>query len=109
MNFTIDSKDPSLLESREGKLYSRPKIMYFIIFAFHEHYMSIHDYIWLYIENEEEIEVEEARATPPPEEPQAANCFYFDICGAESDSPITQCKPRCICHLLAILKSFSLA
>jgi hypothetical protein len=23
--------------------------------------MSIHDYIWLYIENEEEIEVEEAR------------------------------------------------
>jgi hypothetical protein len=28
--------------------------------------MSIHDYIWLYIENEEEIEVEEARTTPPP-------------------------------------------
>jgi hypothetical protein len=26
--------------------------------------MSIHDYIWLYIENEEEIEVEEARTTP---------------------------------------------
>jgi hypothetical protein len=25
--------------------------------------MSIHDYIWLYIENEEEIEVEEARTT----------------------------------------------
>jgi hypothetical protein len=44
--------------------------------------MSIHDYIWLYIENEEEIEVEEARTTPPPpEEPQAGNCFYFDICG----------------------------
>jgi hypothetical protein len=31
--------------------------------------MSIHDYIWLYIENEEEIEVKEARTTPPPEEP----------------------------------------
>ena len=27
--------------------------------------MSIHDYIWLHLENEEEIEVEEARATPP--------------------------------------------
>jgi hypothetical protein len=66
--------------------------------------------IWLYIKNEEEVEVEEARATPPPpEEPLARNCFYFDICGAELDSPITQGKPRCICHLLAILKSFSLA
>jgi hypothetical protein len=28
--------------------------------------MSIHDYIWLYLENEEDIEVEEARTTPPP-------------------------------------------
>jgi hypothetical protein len=55
------------------------------------------------------IEVEEARTTPPPEEPQAGNCFYFDICGAEPESPITQGKPLCICHLLAILKSFSLA
>jgi hypothetical protein len=46
---------------------------------FHEHYMSIHHYIWLYIENKEEIEVEEARTTPPPppEEPQAGNCFYL--------------------------------
>jgi hypothetical protein len=42
--------------------------------------MSIHDYIWLYLENEEEIEVEEERTSPPPpEEPQAGNCFYFDI------------------------------
>jgi hypothetical protein len=70
--------------------------------------MSIHDYIWLYLEDEEEIEVEEARITPPPEEPQAGNYFYFDIYGAEPDSPITQDKPQCICHLLAILKSFSL-
>jgi hypothetical protein len=32
--------------------------------------MSIYDYIWLYLENKEEIEVEEARTTPPlPEEP----------------------------------------
>jgi hypothetical protein len=73
--------------------------------------MSIHDYIWLYLENEEEIKDEEARTTlpPPPKEPQAGNCFYFDIFRAEPDSPITQGKPRCICHLLAILKSFSLA
>jgi hypothetical protein len=43
--------------------------------------MSIHDYIWLYLENEEEIEVEEARTSPPPpEEHQAGNCIYFDIC-----------------------------
>jgi hypothetical protein len=64
--------------------------------------MIIHDYIWLFIENEEEIEVEEARTTPPPppEEPQAGNYFYFDICRAEPDSPITQGKPRCSCHLL---------
>jgi hypothetical protein len=70
--------------------------------------MSIHDYIWFYIENEEEVEVEEERATQPPEDPPAGNCFYFDIGGAELDSPITQGKPRCICHFLAILKSFSL-
>jgi hypothetical protein len=71
--------------------------------------MSIHDYIWLYIKNKEEVEVEEARARPlppPPEEPHARNCYYFDICGAEPDSPITQGKPWCICHLLAIIKIF---
>jgi hypothetical protein len=39
--------------------------------------MNIHDYIWLYLENEEEIEVEEARTSPPPpEEPQAGHCFH---------------------------------
>jgi hypothetical protein len=72
--------------------------------------MSIHGYIWLYIENEEEVVVEEEGATPPPppEDPPARNCFYFDICGAEPDSPRTQGKPRCICHLLAILNSLSL-
>jgi hypothetical protein len=46
----------------------------------------------IYIENEE-VEVEEGRATPPPEDPPARNCFYFDICGAEPDSHITQGKP----------------
>jgi hypothetical protein len=71
--------------------------------------MSIHYYIWLYLENEEEIEVEEERTSPPPpEEPQAGIYFYFDNCGTEPDSPITQGKPRCICHPFVILKSFSL-
>jgi hypothetical protein len=70
--------------------------------------MSIHGYVWLYIENEEEVVIEEGVAPPPPEDPPAGNCFYFDICGAEPDSPITQGKLRCICHLLAFLKSFSL-
>jgi hypothetical protein len=73
--------------------------------------MSTHVYIWLYLENEEEIEVEEARTSPPPppKEPQAGNCFYFDICGTEPNSPITQGKPRCIYHPLVILKSFYLS
>jgi hypothetical protein len=60
----------------------------------------------IYTEIEKEIEVEEARTTPPPEEPQAGNCFYFDICGVEPDSPITQGKPRCIYHLLDYFKIF---
>ena len=64
--------------------------------------------IWLYLENEEEVEVTEEK-TPPPLESQAGNCFYFDICGSELDSPINEGKPRCICHLLVFLKYFSLA
>jgi hypothetical protein len=70
--------------------------------------MSIHDYIWLYLENEEEVEVEETRTSspPPPEEHQADNYFYFDICGMEPDSPVTQGKPRCIYHLLVPFKIF---
>jgi hypothetical protein len=68
---------------------------------YHCIFISIHDYIWLYIKNEEEVLVEEETA-PPTEDPPAGNCLYFDICGAEPDSPITQGKPRCICHLLAI-------
>jgi hypothetical protein len=72
--------------------------------------MGIHYYVWSYLENEEEVEVEEAKTSPPPpEEHQAGNCFYFDICGTEPNSPVTQGKPRCICHLLFLLKSFSLA
>jgi hypothetical protein len=98
MNFTIDSENPSFSEIPEGKLYSRHYIINFYYLCI---FMSIYDYTWLNLENEEEIEVEEARTTPPPpEEPQAGNCFYFDICGAEPDSPITQGKPQCICHPL---------
>jgi hypothetical protein len=55
--------------------------------------MSIHYYTWLYIANEEEVEVEveEERTPPPPpppEEHQAGSCFYFDIYGTEPDSPV---------------------
>ena len=71
--------------------------------------MSIHGYIWLCIENEEEITIEEEETTPSIENPPAENCFYFDICGTEPDSPTTQGKHRCIFHLLAVLKSLSLA
>jgi hypothetical protein len=69
--------------------------------------MSIHGYIWLYIENEE-VTVEEEEPTPSTENPPAGNCFYFDIYGTEPNSPTTQGKPRCIFHLLSILNSLSL-
>jgi hypothetical protein len=67
--------------------------------------MSIHGYIWLYIENEE-VTVEEEETTPSTENPPTGNCFYFDICGTEPDSPTTQDKPQCICHFLAVFKIF---
>jgi hypothetical protein len=70
--------------------------------------MSIHGYIWLCIENEEEVTAEEEETAPPTENPPAGNCFYFDICGTELDSPTTQGKPQCICRLLAVLKSLTL-
>jgi hypothetical protein len=50
------------------------------------------------LEREEEVEVTEER-TPPPSDSQAGNCFYFDICGSEPDSPVNEGKPRCIFHL----------
>jgi hypothetical protein len=59
--------------------------------------MGIHYYVWLYLENKEEVE-EEKTPPPPPKEHLAGNCFYFDICGIEPDSPVTQGKPRCICQ-----------
>ena len=39
--------------------------------------MSIHGYIWLCIENEEEVSVEEEETAPPIENPPARNCFLF--------------------------------
>jgi hypothetical protein len=61
-------------------------------------FILIYVYIWFCLENEEEVEVTEEK-TPTPSESQAENCFYFDICGSEPDSPINEGKPRWICHL----------
>ena len=69
--------------------------------------MSIHVYVWSCIENEEEVIVEEEETAPPTETPSAGSSFYFDICGTDPESPKTQGKPRCICHLLAVLKFLS--
>jgi hypothetical protein len=51
-------------------------------------------YVWLYIENEEEVSVEEEATAPPTETPPVRNCF--DICGTDPESPTTQGKPQCI-------------
>jgi hypothetical protein len=59
--------------------------------------------IWLCLENEEEIKVTEEK-TPPPWESQAGNCFYFDICGSEPDSPTNKGKPRCMQPLPCVFK-----
>jgi hypothetical protein len=69
--------------------------------------MGIHVYIWLCIENEEEIIVEEETA-PPTETPPAGSSFYFDIYGTDPESPTTQGKPPCIYLFLVILNSLSL-
>jgi hypothetical protein len=53
--------------------------------------MGIHVYIWLCIENEEEVSVE-GETTPPTETPPAGNSFYFDIYGTDPESPTTQGK-----------------
>jgi hypothetical protein len=65
--------------------------------------MSIHGYIWLCIENEEEEET-----TPPTETPPVRNCFYFDICGTDPESPTTQGKPQCIYPFLEFLNLYHL-
>jgi hypothetical protein len=88
---------------REEKLYSRHKLMcfYYIFITSHEHY------VLLYIENEEEVTVEEETA-PQAEIPPVENSFYFHICGTDPKSPTTQGKPLCIYPFLVILKSLSL-
>jgi hypothetical protein len=70
--------------------------------------MSIHGCIWLCIENEEKVTIEEEEIAPSTKNPTAGNCFYFDIYGTEPNSPTTPGKTRGICHLLAVLKSLSL-
>jgi hypothetical protein len=55
--------------------------------------MSIHVYVWLCIENEEEVSVEEEETAPPTETPPVGNSFYFDICGTDLESPTTQASP----------------
>jgi hypothetical protein len=70
--------------------------------------MSIHVYVWLCIENEEEVSVEEEETTPPTKTPPAGNCFYFDIYGTDTNSPTTQGKLQCIYLFLVILNSLSL-
>ena len=57
--------------------------------------MSIHVYVLLYLENEEEVIVKEETA-PQAEIPPVENNFYFDICWTDTESPTTQGKPRCI-------------
>jgi hypothetical protein len=65
--------------------------------------MSIHVYVLLCIENEEEVVVEEEVASQA-EIPPIENNFYFDICGTDPETPTTQGKPRCIYPFLVALK-----
>jgi hypothetical protein len=69
--------------------------------------MSIHVYVLLCIENEEEVVVEEEVASQA-EIPPVENNFYFDICGTDPEPPTTQGKPRCIYPFLVISNSLSL-
>jgi hypothetical protein len=65
--------------------------------------MSIHVYVLLCIENEEEVVVEEV--APQAEIPPVEN-NYFDICGTDPEPPTTQGKPRCIYPFLVVFKLF---
>jgi hypothetical protein len=67
--------------------------------------MSIHVYVLLCIENEEEVVVEEETA-PQAEIPPVENDFYFGICGTDPKPPTTQGKPRCIYPFLVISNNF---
>jgi hypothetical protein len=39
--------------------------------------MSIHYYIWLYLENDKEIEVEETRTSSPPPPEESRQLFFI--------------------------------
>jgi hypothetical protein len=60
------------------------------------------------IYRKEEVSVEEEETAPPTEIPPVGNCFYFDICGTDPDSPTTKGKPWCIYPFLAVLNFLSL-
>jgi hypothetical protein len=70
--------------------------------------MSIHVYVWLCIDNKEEVIFEEEETAPPSETPPTGNSFYFDICGIDPESFTTQGKPQCIYPFLIVLNSLSL-
>jgi hypothetical protein len=61
--------------------------------------MSIHVYVLLCIENEEET-------APQAEIPPIENNFYFDIYGTDPEPPTTQGKPRCIYPFPCCFKLF---
>jgi hypothetical protein len=67
--------------------------------------MSIHVYVLLCIENEEEMIVKEEIA-PQAEIPPVKNSFYFDTCGTDPESPTAQGKPRCIYPFTCCFKLF---
>jgi hypothetical protein len=48
--------------------------------------MSIHGYIWLCIENEEEVTVQEEETAPSTENPPAGNCFFIFV--EQSPTPL---------------------
>jgi hypothetical protein len=57
------------------------------------------------LEQEEEEEVVE-EGIPPTSDPQADNCFYFDICGSEQDTSDNKGKPWCMQPFPCILNTF---
>jgi hypothetical protein len=66
-------------------------------------FILIYIYMVMLEHEEEEVEVTEER-TPPPSDSQADNCFYFDICGSEPDSPVNEGKPWCMQPLPCVFK-----
>jgi hypothetical protein len=79
--------------------------MFYYIPAYSLHYISIHVYVLLCIENKEETVVEE-EVVPQAENPPVENNFYFDICGTDPEPPVIQGKPRCIYPFLYCFKLF---